>query len=371
MAGLLSLAEQLKLTDFEISDRKALLGLTEAHVRLLRAARPRIEASVDLLVDAFYEKQTAVPQIRKTIGDAETLFRLQVAMRRYVLTLFSGDYGPDYVNSRLRIGKIHARIGVPPKLYVSSMHLLEGMLVETLCTGPAEPLSLAADAGGDPPGLAAALGKLMLFDLQLVFDTYIDGLVQEARLARDETAAYARSLETVVDERTARLERLARTDDLTGLQNRRSLMAESNAAFDQARRGGAPVSIVLIDIDEFKAINDGDGHAHGDAVLRQVGEVLAAGLRPGDGAFRYGGDEFCLLLPGATEAETRAILAELADRFRHAFAGTVTISVGQATFAGGDLPDVETALKEADRRMYLGKNARRAARGRATDVFTA
>ena len=74
MAGLLSLAEQLKLTDFEISDRKALLGLTEAHVRLLRAARPRIEASVDLLVDAFYEKQTAVPQIRKTIGDAETLF---------------------------------------------------------------------------------------------------------------------------------------------------------------------------------------------------------------------------------------------------------------------------------------------------------
>ncbi|NIR93668.1 MAG: GGDEF domain-containing protein, partial [Gammaproteobacteria bacterium] len=83
---------------------------------------------LERIVDEFYEIQTSFQEISLLIGDAETLRRLRSAMRRYILDLFSGSYDEEYVNKRLRISKVHHRIGVSTKLYLSGMFRLQQIL---------------------------------------------------------------------------------------------------------------------------------------------------------------------------------------------------------------------------------------------------
>lgn len=188
-----SLAQQLKISDSDIRERKDLLGFTFEDEGELAQFRETIVSIVEDIVGEFYERQLEIPRVRTLIGDSETLDRLQNAMKLYVLRLFGGEYGADYVNSRLRIGKIHARIGVPPKFYVSSLHQLEELVGKHL---------VSASGLEAPP---KALRKLFLLDLQLAFDTYIQGLVSEVETARMELQDYSDMLERRIEERTAQI----------------------------------------------------------------------------------------------------------------------------------------------------------------------
>jgi len=105
---------------------------------------------------------------------------------------------------------------------------------------------------------------------------------------------------------------LAGTDVLTGLPNRRAMLEQLDAAMALSRRTGQPVSVALIDVDHFKAVNDQHGHAAGDAVLVQLGELMRTQLRGSDGLARWGGEEFLLCAP----ATSVSAAAELAERVR-------------------------------------------------------
>jgi len=94
-----------------------------------------------------------------------------------------------------------------------------------------------------------------------------------------------------------RLRKLSLSDELTGLPNRRELEARLDAALAAAARSRGTLTVAMVDLDRFKAINDAHGHAAGDAVLRQVAGVLTRSLRAGDSVFRLGGDELCVLMP--------------------------------------------------------------------------
>ena len=339
------LSQHLKITLPEIGARKALLGFGERHEAELLANRGAAEHALEQIVEAFYEGQTAHPGIRALIGDSETLERLRGAMRGYILGLFGGDYGMDYVDSRLRIGKIHARVGVEPKYYVSSMLQLQELIY-------------AGVAGTqDKPLLKEALHRIFMFDLQFVFDTYVMGLVQAVELARDDLIAYSESLEQIVEERTEDIRRLADTDALTGLANRRVLFPALEAALAEAGAAGAPLSLAFLDLDGFKRINDSHGHARGDEVLVQVARAIEAALRPADSAFRYGGDEFCILMRGTAQAEAEANCLRLADTISAALGGLLQLSGGIASAGPGDYPSAEEILRRADRAMYSRKRS--------------
>jgi hypothetical protein len=94
--------------------------------RPARQLPSKIEPHIDALVDKFYTLQTGITEIALLIGDADTLTRLRAAQRRYILDLFSGLYDLEYVNNRLRIGLVHKRIGVEPKLYLAAINTLKG-----------------------------------------------------------------------------------------------------------------------------------------------------------------------------------------------------------------------------------------------------
>ena len=176
------------------------------------------------------------------------------------------------------------------------------------------------------------------------------------------------------------------TDGLTGLYNHRYFYERLDQEFARAQRHGLPLSLLMLDIDDFKAFNDTHGHPAGDLVLSQVGRILATQLRQSvDVAARYGGEEFAVLLPNTPrdgaqkvgdrivrEVATLAALAippagasgarEVGERIRKAIAGasvsedgrlSVTVSVGVA--AHPSAADPEELVREADKALYLAK----------------
>jgi diguanylate cyclase (GGDEF)-like protein len=147
--------------------------------------------------------------------------------------------------------------------------------------------------------------------------------------------------------------RLSRSDPLTGCLNRRGLEERLHAELARAERHGHPVSLVVIDLDRFKDLNDREGHAAGDARLRWTVECLTACIRPSDALGRLGGDEFAVVLP-----ETAAARAgDVAARLVRALGERSPASVGVATFPD-DATAAEGLLARADKRLYAAKARR-------------
>lgn len=283
-----SLLEQMRITDFAIASRKELLSFTKADEEILKNAKPYVEKKVTALVEKFYEMQTSVPEIAVLIGDSDTLERLKNAQHRYIVDLFSGFYDMEYVNNRLRIGLVHKRIGVEPKLYLAAMHTLR-QLLRALIDDEIPP-----DAGRE--AIFTALQKLLMFDVSLVFDTYIRSMVSEIEMSKAKVESYAQALEEKVLERTMQLDILSKTDPLTGLLNMRHLNETLVRSLRAAQRRKEPVTFAYMDINDFKVINDTQGHQRGDEILKIVAHTLKAVSRVEDHCFRYGGDEFCVIM---------------------------------------------------------------------------
>ena len=156
----------------------------------------------------------------------------------------------------------------------------------------------------------------------------------------------------------------ARHDPLTGLPNRAGFLEAAAPVLAAAARDGRPVTGAMLDIDFFKAINDGWGHAAGDAVLRDVAAAMRAVLRPGDVLARVGGEEFALVLPGVDARGAGPLL----ERLRAAAASvphpgapgqSLTLSAGVAMVEGTGLAALETGLHNADGALYAAKAAGR------------
>jgi len=342
-----TLLEQMRMTEFELEYRKALCCFTQADAGALRSCRPLVERNVDELVELFYRSQTNVAEIALLIGDADTLARLKNAQRRYVLELFGGVYDLDYVHNRLRIGLVHRRIGVEPKLYLSAMLTLKVLLRGAIAA--------ALHSAAEREAAVSALDKLLFIDTTLVFETYIRSLVAEIETAKDESERYARTMEDKVKERTAQLEELSRTDALTGLLNVRALEEVVTTTLRHAERRGEPVAAAYFDVDDFKSINDSEGHQRGDDVLRLIGRALKSVARAEDSCFRCGGDEFCVILSNcrAEDAQERfiarltaALQVDLVD---------VTISCGVAQTGPTEYVSARSLIHQADENMFAAK----------------
>lgn len=172
---------------------------------------------------------------------------------------------------------------------------------------------------------------------------------------------YAYILMSRIEASREQLERTSRFDPLTGLYNRRALFELAEAAFARLQREGGTLSVLFADMDRFKQVNDSYGHATGDRVLEQFGQILSASVRDYDIAARFGGDEFVLVLPGADAAQARQV-AERIQRSIEAWvreAGldcSLSIGIGEAPAQGENL---QALLHQVDAAMYASKSSRR------------
>ena len=157
----------------------------------------------------------------------------------------------------------------------------------------------------------------------------------------------------------AEVERMAISDELTQLPNRRAMQATLATNISHARRGLLPVTIAMLDLDHFKRINDTLGHAAGDAVLVGFAALAKHLLREGDVLGRWGGEEFLLVLPGASPAQAQQVLGRVQAATRSSLlaAQPVTFSAGIAAHRGSE--SMEALLSRADAALYAAKHAGR------------
>ncbi|HST45264.1 MAG TPA: GGDEF domain-containing protein, partial [Luteimonas sp.] len=158
------------------------------------------------------------------------------------------------------------------------------------------------------------------------------------------------------------LEHLSRIDSLTGLANRRQFDERFALAVKRLQRQGSPVAVMCLDLDHFKAINDGHGHAAGDAVLKAFAERLSASVRETDLAARLGGDEFVILLEDAStdaaETVARRVLASMGDLI-DAGGSSIRASASIGAAVAHRPGDAAALMATADALLYAAKRAGR------------
>ena len=157
------------------------------------------------------------------------------------------------------------------------------------------------------------------------------------------------------------LQELSMTDALTSLRNRRAFDEHLPAAFEHARRYERPLSLAIVDVDHFKAINDTFGHDAGDAILRGISQLIASGTRQTDYVARVGGEEFAILLPETALFDG----LQFAEKLRSSVAATtirigehghhVTVSIGIASMPHSDVRSAEELFRASDQALYRAK----------------
>lgn len=182
-------------------------------------------------------------------------------------------------------------------------------------------------------------------------DAFARGDQQTVVIFADQVAVALRNAQQFEEQ-----QRLATVDSLTSLQNRRSFQREATAVLQQDRSSGR-CAVIMLDVDNFKSVNDRFGHDHGDLVLKRVADAAKSVLRPQDLMGRWGGEEFAVLLTGVSEKAAVGI----AERMRSAVANRVlrpdgspvTVSLGVSLCDGQ--PELEPLLRTADRSLYQAK----------------
>jgi diguanylate cyclase (GGDEF)-like protein len=221
-----------------------------------------------------------------------------------------------------------------------------------------------------PPPLWKTYGRevsvaLILIGLQGISLLALGRMFIQKRTLTQQLQKLTARLEVRVAERTRELQRLAITDDLTGLGNRKAFYQQANTILQQFHDTGQGFSLAILDLDHFKAINDTYGHLAGDTVLQAFAQIMRQEQRAGDILGRIGGEEFAILLPNAPQPAAFSA----AERLRQRVAATkipltehyqvsITVSIGLAGSRAED-DAIESIVQRADHALYAAKQAGR------------
>ncbi|UTW10939.1 GGDEF domain-containing protein [Marinobacterium rhizophilum] len=258
---------------------------------------------------------------------------------------------------------------------------LSGRIADGFMTADGRPPSQADDPSSNLSGsLEAVLDATAaeipaieeLFNMSLIDGQCNDGLLSHAKevtlirsLHNSEQIEHSLIRLKDAEERAEQLEEATRRDHLTGVWNRSHFDNILKDEFLQSRKNGWPLSVLFIDLDKFKNINDSFGHAFGDQVLRFAANILKSNIRSQDSVFRFGGEEFVLILPGSDTKGAKIIGARIVEAFRNNRYPTkadtsisLSASVGMATLDGQhDFNTATELLNAADMAMYRAKKS--------------
>jgi diguanylate cyclase (GGDEF)-like protein len=195
----------------------------------------------------------------------------------------------------------------------------------------------------------------------MVLSKSLSGMTNSLLRANDDMEAQVQLRTQELQSALAALDKLAHSDPLTGLLNRRGLQAQFKSAQALAKRNQWPLSALMVDADHFKKINDTFGHDVGDDVLKFLAQTLTARLRDSDAVARMGGEEFVVLLPKTDSAGAVTIAQALVDQIaahQDPVFGRITVSIGVAACQHGNTP-LDDLLKQADEALYMAKQTGR------------
>lgn len=331
-----------EVDELEIKRKLSMFCLTADDARRLAAARPLIVQDLDEIINGFYGHVSEFPELVQFIPDLNTLRTLRLAMKNYVSHFGEGFDTPEYFGRQRRVGMVHEKIGIRPGWYMAAFTYL-GLSIKSVIT---------EGFTGSPVELAETLEsvqKICQLDATLAIEAYhvaamerIEGLMTQLERDQDE------------------IRRIAQTDPLTGLLNRRYFLEKLEAEFHRCKNFGRPLCVMLLDLDNFKSINDRHGHPVGDEVLQAAGQVVRDNVRGSDWCGRIGGEELAIVLPECNLSTANLI----GDRIRLAiralefgeksarFSPSVSIGICGITY---DFHESAAMLKLADDALYRAK----------------
>ncbi|MCF8034975.1 MAG: diguanylate cyclase [Desulfarculaceae bacterium] len=321
------IAKELNISEEDFEQRKRFLEIGEKDIALIKDFSAGLAELPPEMFDNFYEHLSRFPETREIIKDNTTIAVLKEKQMDYFRMLISGEYGWDYLMSRLAVGWRHTELGIVPLWYIGAYSkYLEG-------------LKMVVEAhSGNPEEVFESISKVAMLDMIVTLEAYHYG---KYRLQEE-------------------LKKAVVTDDLTGVFNRRKFDEVMGFEMERSRRHKTPLTMIMLDIDHFKLVNDTFGHHVGDIVLHELAEIVGKMMRKGDYLIRYGGEEFVAFLPDTSlEAGVGAaerIRRKVAD---HGFdqAGRVTVSLGVASVEPHDTRD--RFLERVDAKLYEAKEGGR------------
>lgn len=336
-----SLCERFGITPSEIERRLSMFDITDEDLRNMALVRELVENNIESLTEAFYRHVLQFDELARFFNSEQRLKHLQQSLANHLATLGVNVFQPEYFETRLKVGMIHEQVGILPKWYVSAYARLRALLNRALLERRKEP-DMIDEA-------LVSLNKLICLDLQLAQETYY-----RSAMARIETLM--QQLESRQDE----IRKLAQTDQLTGLPNRRHFLDLLESEIHRNCRYSRPLCLLLMDIDDFKSVNDRFGHPAGDAVLRSIGRLLPTLVRSTDICGRLGGEELAVALV-ESDVETAELIAERIrlgilqneiDDHQRRFSVTVSIGIAECTES---ITDTSALLRQADAALYEAK----------------
>ena len=337
------LGERFGIDAAAIAHRRAHVGLVPEDDAALASIGDELAEVSEAVVDRFYDHLQTQGDLSTALGDGTVIARLKTTLKDYVASLGQDATELDYFETRLRIGMVHEAIGLAPR------HMMEAFAVLFEALGGA--LGDRARARGeDSAALLRSIAKFMWLDASLATEAYQDASTSRMQVIVER-----------LQEVEVRLREASATDELTGVLNRRELMARLQIEFGRARRYGHPFVLLFADLDRFKRVNDEHGHEAGDEVLKDIAHRLREGTRPADIVGRYGGEEFVIGL--VQTGPERAM--KIAERLRRAISLQpvaygdesigMTISIGVAPLREFT-PDLAALIVEADAALYRAKS---------------
>jgi diguanylate cyclase (GGDEF)-like protein len=285
------------------------------------------------------------------LGDGRLAIPVLCALVAVLLHLFSTNVGPGTLRVTIAVGTLlvsaHAwRIESEPALSGEMLYLWLGLFAAYFFTPRHAALQLAFMAASY---LAVLLATAPVDAVPAAWLTLV-GILFPA-------AGVLRAVRDGVTQLVRRLSEAALTDTLTGLKNRLALDGELQAEVERSLETGEPLSLVIGDLDYFKAVNDRLGHRAGDEALVRAGRILLRHRRAGDTIARTGGEEFTILLPGATEHEAYLVSERMRVAVEREFTDDpagLTFSFGIATFPDHGRSS-DAVLETADQALYAAK----------------
>ena len=335
----------LLLPDGPVLFARQSLDAPQAPGRALYLAR-RLETSFaanDLSQAAIFVPGDHLPQSGQSISGHETYWVPQSSTDLNIAFIVTDSTGTaiGYLQLQQNVAQVYRQASVMRRAILIALALSVGLVLLVIA--------------GVHILIAGPVVRLLRRLQQL--DANAQASVDLTRDLHGEPLVLARRLESAFN----KLAHMSKTDLLTGLSNRRHFEEVLGAFYNQARRYSRPLSLMLIDVDYFKAVNDSAGHQAGDELLKLVASALEKTCRKADLPARWGGDEFAVLMPETPSSDAAAVADRLAELVReisfkvNASEFKITLSIGLADLNAGEIDCAETLLGLADRALYTAK----------------